>query len=180
MVYLLHEEPASKRRRRETGCPCHDATAFRYAPATVGKVTAGAMTIEPFKQNPERTLIRTLTVCLCRIAGMALFVMGLVYWVRLIGIFDGPLWRFDLMPVWWRFAAPTLAVLYPVAGIGLWLLASWGSVIWVLLTLVEIIMHLGFPQLFGGDLMPVALNLTGLMLLAILRIIAYLDERRQS
>ena len=138
------------------------------------------MTIEPFKRDREKTLNRTLTVCLCRIAGMALFAMGLIYWVRLIGLFDGPLWRFDLMPVWWRFAAPTLAVLYPVAGIGLWLLASWGSVIWVLLTLVEMVMHLGFPHLFGGEMLAVSLNLAGLGLLAMLRIVAFLEARRQS
>ncbi|WP_062116121.1 DUF6163 family protein [Aureimonas sp. AU40] len=138
------------------------------------------MTIEPFKQDREKTLNRALTVWLCRIAGLALFGMGLFYWARLIGVFDGPLWRFDLMPVWWRFAAPTLAVLYPVAGIGLWMLASWGSVIWVLLTLVEGTMHFAFPQLFGADILPVSLNLTGLALLAMLRIVAYFESRRQS
>lgn len=138
------------------------------------------MTIEPFKQDREKTLNGILTVWLCRIAGLALFGMGLLYWARLIGVFDGPLWRFDLMPVWWRFAAPTLAVLYPVAGIGLWMLASWGSVIWVLLTLVEGTMHFGFPQLFGADVLPVSLNLTGLALLAMLRAIAYFESRRQS
>ena len=138
------------------------------------------MTIEIFKQDPDETLSRTLTTWLCRIAGLALFAMGLLYWVRLIGIFEGPLWRFDLMPVWWRIAAPTLAVLYPVAGIGLWMLASWGMVIWVLVAVVEAVMRLGFPHLFGTDLLPFALNAGGLVLLAVLRTVGLLERRRRK
>ncbi len=138
------------------------------------------MTIQPFKQDPEGSLVRTLTVWLCRIAGLGLFGMGLVYWISLIGIFEGPLWRFDLMPVWWRFAAPTLAVLYPVAGIGLWLLASWGTVIWVLVAVVEAVMHLGFPHLFGGDLLTVILNTLGLAVLVALRIVAFFEARQKN
>lgn len=138
------------------------------------------MTIELFKPDPEASLNRALTAWLCRIAGLALFGMGLFYWVRLIGIFDGPLWRYDLMPVWWRFAAPTLAVLYPIAGIGLWMVTSWGTVIWVLLTLVEALMHFGFPHLFGAELLAVGLNAGGLALLAMLRLVAFIEARRKA
>ena len=39
--------------------------------------------------------------------------------MRLIGFYDGPLWRFDLMPVHWQIAAVTLSVFYPFAASGL-------------------------------------------------------------
>jgi len=63
------------------------------------------------------------------IAGYCL-LFGILYWIRLIGIYPGELWRFDLMPVHWQVAAATLAVFFPFAAAGLWMLASWGPVIW--------------------------------------------------
>ena len=49
------------------------------------------------------------------IAGYCL-LFGILYWIRLIGFYDGPLWRFDLMPVHWQVAAVMLAVFFPFAG----------------------------------------------------------------
>ena len=74
---------------------------------------------------------------------------GLFYWTRLIGINEGPEWRFDLMSVHWQVASVTLAVLFPFAASGLWMLSSWGAVIWFLCAGIEIVMHAGFPELFG-------------------------------
>ena len=99
------------------------------------------MTVSPMSRHEEILLNRTLTIWLHRAFALAMFVVGVGYWMRLVGFEPGS--RFDLMPVWWRMAAPTLAVLYPVAGIGLWLIAGWGAVIWVLIALVEGVMHLG-------------------------------------
>ncbi len=136
------------------------------------------MTLEIFDRNADASLNRALTVWLCRIAGLAMFAMGLVYWVRLIGIYDGPLWRFDLMPVWWRIASPSLAVLYPVAGVGLWLATSWGGVIWILVAACEGVMRVGFPHLFGADPLIVGGHVFGLSLLAALRIVGAVERRR--
>ena len=85
------------------------------------------------------------------IAGYCL-LFGILYWVRLIGVYDGPLWRFDLMPVHWQVAAVTLAVFFPFAAIGLWMLASWGPVIWVICAVTETVMYFVFP----GPLRPPA------------------------
>ena len=32
-------------------------------------------------------------------------LFGILYWIKLIGFYPGPLWRFDLMPVHWQVAA---------------------------------------------------------------------------
>jgi len=60
--------------------------------------------------------------CLC---------MGAFYWVRLIGVFSGSLWRFDLMPWNWRVLCSSLAVLYPVAACGVWIGSRWGIILWL-------------------------------------------------
>ncbi len=59
------------------------------------------------------------------------------YWVRLVGIFPGVLWRFDLMPWQWQFTSATLAVVYPIALIGLWMYSLWGIVLWSIAALTE-------------------------------------------
>ena len=128
-------------------------------------------------RHEEILLNRTLTIWLHRAFALAMFVVGVGYWMRLVGFEPGS--RFDLMPVWWRMAAPTLAVLYPVAGIGLWLIAGWGAVIWVLIALVEGVMHLGFPQLFGPQVLWLGFHVWGLAMLAALRGVAWRERHRR-
>jgi hypothetical protein len=65
---------------------------------------------------------------------------GLYYWTRLIGINDGAAWRFDLMPLHWQVASVSLAVLFPFAASGLWMISSWGAVIWFLCAVIEVTM----------------------------------------
>ncbi len=137
------------------------------------------MSIEAAAGKPQTTTLRRLTSVLYRVIAVILFVVGIQYWVRLLGIDAEGLGRFDLMPVWWKIAAPALAVLYPVAGIGLWLLAGWGAVIWVMIALGEAIMHLGFPELYGEDYAWLGFNAVGLLLLLALRIV-YVRERRRA
>ena len=110
----------------------------------------------PFMQQVlERTALRATTLELIyqwfhRIIAAYSLLFGVLYWIRLIGIYDGTQWRFDLMPVHWQVATVTLAVLFPFAASGLWMLASWGPVIWFLCAAIETVMHVGFPDLFGA------------------------------
>ncbi|MBO0661466.1 DUF6163 family protein [Jiella sp. MQZ9-1] len=134
------------------------------------------MTIELSSETSGNDLSRRLTVWLYRVAGFMIFCVGVFYWIRLIGVAPERLGRFDLMPIWWRMAAPTLAVLYPVAGIGLWMTAGWGAVIWVLIVIIEMVMHLGFPALFGTNLLGLAAHGLGLALLAALRVIDWREH----
>lgn len=77
-------------------------------------------------------------------------VAGIAYWVRLIGYYPGADWRFDTMPLHWQVATPALSVLFPFAAVGLWMLTSWGPVIWVLCAISEIIMYYFYSPLFGA------------------------------
>lgn len=95
------------------------------------------------------TTTQVISLWFYRVVAVICLVFGLAYWVRLIGFYDGAAWRFDLMPVHWQVASATLAVLFPFAACGLWMLASWGAVIWLMCALAETVMHAGFPELFG-------------------------------
>jgi hypothetical protein len=112
-----------------------------------------------------------------RLIAVYCLLFGVLYWVRLIGLYDGALWRFDLMPVHWQVAAVTLAALFPFAAIGLWMLASWGPVIWFICAATETVMYLGFPELFGERSLIVASHASVIALYLIFRLVIYFQNR---
>jgi hypothetical protein len=102
----------------------------------------------------SRTLLRpsiaeTGFMWFLRMVALFCLIFGVFYWIRLIGIYDGLTWRFDLMPVHWKISAATLAVLFPFAAIGLWLMASWGPVLWFFCAAIETVMYFVRDDLFG-------------------------------
>lgn len=85
-----------------------------------------------------------------RVVAVYCLMFGFAYWVRLVGIYPGDEWRFDLMPVHWQVASVTLAALFPFASIGLWMLASWGAVVWFICAVIETFMYWWRADLFGS------------------------------
>ncbi|MBX3575601.1 MAG: hypothetical protein KF723_00220 [Rhizobiaceae bacterium] len=112
-----------------------------------------------------------------RVAAVYCLAFGVLYWIRLIGVYEGPLWRFDLMPVHWQVTAVTLAAIFPVASIGLWMLTSWGPVMWFICAAIEIVMYAGFPDLFGENWLIVGAHAAVALLYAILRVVIYFEKR---
>lgn len=112
-----------------------------------------------------------------RIIAAYCLLFGILYWVRLIGIYPGPLWRFDLMPVHWQIASVVLAVFFPFAAAGLWMLASWGPVIWFICAVTEVGMYVVYSQLFGHRLLIVISHISVAVLYIVFRLLIYLQKR---
>ncbi|WP_455480027.1 DUF6163 family protein [Bartonella sp. B23] len=74
-----------------------------------------------------------------RFLALICFGLSALYWLRLVGVFPGTLWRFDLMPWQWQFLSGTLAVIYPIALIGLWMYSLWGIFLWCIAAFTEIL-----------------------------------------
>jgi Family of unknown function (DUF6163) len=115
-----------------------------------------------------------------RIVAAYCLLFGVLYWIRLIGYYPGDLWRFDLMPVQWQVAAATLAVLFPFAAIGLWMLASWGPVIWFICAAVESTMYAGLPTLFGHRYLIVGAHLFVALVYIGFRLAVYFQSRQTA
>lgn len=124
------------------------------------------------------TLAETGFVWFQRIVAGYCLLFGILYWVRLIGIYDGPLWRFDLMPVHWQIAAVTLAVFFPFAAIGLWMLSSWGPVIWAICAVTETLMYVFFPDLYGHKLLIVSSHIFVALLYTAFRALIHFQRRK--
>lgn len=139
------------------------------------------MSDEPATATPARLAPLDLAfIWFFRLLAACSLYLGILYWVRLIGIHGGSAWRFDLMPLHWQLASTCLAVLFPFAAVGLWLVAPWGPVIWFSCAAVETVMYGVYPQLFGYRFWVVGLH--GLVLIVYLgfRVAFFLRRRRLS
>ncbi|MFZ1815773.1 MAG: DUF6163 family protein [Rhizobiaceae bacterium] len=109
-------------------------------------------------------LARNLYALFLRVVSMFLLLFALQYWGRLVGIFDGADYRFDTMAAHWRAGGSLLAVLLPVAALGLWGLFSWGPVVWLITVGVEISMYTWFSDLFGRADLRVSFHLLAIVI----------------
>jgi hypothetical protein len=97
-----------------------------------------------------------------RVIALFLILFAIQYWMRLTGFFDGADFRFDTMQPHWRYAGSALAVLLPVAALGLWGGYSWGVVLWLIASLIELLMYLWFRDLFGTQILRSLFHLSAL------------------
>lgn len=89
-----------------------------------------------------------LMTILLRMVAAACLYFAFEIWSGLIGYGAGGGLRIDLLDTDQQAAVATLAVLYPVAAIGLWLRGSWGPVVWTVAAIVEIARHESLPGSF--------------------------------
>ena len=101
--------------------------------------------------TPKRTLTEILYVVFLRLIAIACFWFGLQYWAMLVGYSLDGLARFDLLNLPWKVAASSLAVLFPVSALGLWLTVSWGPVLWAIAAAVQVSMYVVWPDIFGNN-----------------------------
>jgi hypothetical protein len=129
---------------------------------------------------PKRTLTDILFVLFLRMVAIACLWFGLQYWSMLVGYsLDGQA-RFDLLDTPWKIAGAGLAVVFPVAALGLWLTVSWGPVIWVLAAGGQALMYGLWPAIFGYN--PLIMMLHGCVALvyATFRAVLFVERRRRE
>lgn len=137
----------------------------------MSETLSGQVTLSP---SPAEVLFAWFQ----RVVAAYCLLFGILYWVRLIGFYHAPLWRFDLMPVHWQVAATVLAVSFPLAAAGLWMLASWGPVVWFICAVTETVMYAGFPKLFGEHWQVVFSHAAVAVLYVAFRLVIHRQKRR--
>lgn len=130
--------------------------------------------------TPKRTLTEILYVIFLRMIAVACFWFGLQYWAMLVGYSLQGMARFDLLNFPWKVAASSLAVLFPVASLGLWLTVSWGAVLWAIAALVQVLMYIVWPDIFGPNrLVPLMHGLVA-ALYVVFRLSLWIEARRKE
>ncbi len=131
-------------------------------------------------KNTKPSLASIAFVWFHRLIALICLGSGVSYWFALIGLNEGVLARFDLMPIHWQVAATSLAVLLPVAAVGLWMVVSWGPVIWVATAVGEIVMYVGYPQLFGTKPLIIISHVAVALLYGLFRIVLHRQARASA
>ena len=129
---------------------------------------------------PKASLASILFVIFLRAVAIACLWLGLTYWAMLVGYSMGGNGRFDLLSLPWRVAASALAVLFPIASLGLWLAVSWGQVLWAIAAIVQLMMYTVWPEVFGRNDFILLFHALVLALYGLFRVALWLDTRRKA
>src|SRR5262250_3673091 len=108
-------------------------------------------------------------------AGVSL-CKGLYHWAVICGIGAPLASGLDSYSTPYQVATVFFAVIDLVAGVGLWLAAPWGAVVWLTSIISMAAVELLFPQIYGGNMWVVAVDV---LLLGIYLGLALMAARQQ-
>lgn len=106
--------------------------------------------------------------------------MGTCYWIRLVGIFPGELWRIDHMPWQWQVLTGIFCVLYPIASLGLWMLSPWGIVLWIVAAMTETLAFTFYHSYFGYMPLIALLHCLLILLFILFQVVMFLKKRHKA
>jgi hypothetical protein len=136
-------------------------------------------TLDPVHAGEEETQSQRwaywLVVFLRVMAALSLF-KGLYHWAIVCGINAPFPSGFDSYSTPYQVATVFFAVIDLVAGVGLWLAAPWGAVVWLTSVISMAAVEILFPQIYGGHLWVIALEL---LLLGMYLALALMAAREQ-
>jgi hypothetical protein len=109
-------------------------------------------------------------------AGLSL-LKGLYHWVVVCGVGAPTPAGFESYMLSYQAATIFFAVIDLVAAVGLWLAAPWGAVVWLTAVISMAAVEALFPQIYGGDLWVIAVEV---LLLAAYLSLVLLSSREQG
>jgi hypothetical protein len=92
-------------------------------------------------------------------AGVSL-IKGLYHWAQICGIGAHSDNGFESHTIAWQTSTVFFAVLDLVAAVGLWLAAAWGAVVWLTSVVSMAAVEVFFPQVYGGSILVVFVEMT--------------------
>jgi hypothetical protein len=92
-------------------------------------------------------------------AGISM-IKGLYHWSQVCGIGARSGEAFESHSTAWQTATVFFAVLDLVAAVGLWLAAAWGAVVWLSAVVSMAAVELFFPNVYGGSIFIILVELT--------------------
>jgi len=99
-------------------------------------------------------------VLFLRIMAALSLAKGLYHWAAVCGIVGSADGGFEAHTVAWQTATVFFAVIDLVAAVGLWLAAPWGAVMWLTSVVSMAMVEAFFPQVYGGSLFVILVEVT--------------------
>jgi len=139
-----------------------------------------ARSLEPVQADEEEARKErwpSRLVVFLRIMAGASLIKGLYHWAIVCGVFDAPTdVGFEGYATPYQSATVFFAVIDLVAAVGLWLAAPWGAVVWLTSVISMVAVELLFPQIYGGRMWVVVVEI---VLLIVYLVLALLAAREQ-
>jgi hypothetical protein len=115
-------------------------------------------------------------VLFLRVMAIVSIAKGLYHWAVICGINAPFPSGFDSYPTSYQVSTVFFAVIDLVAGVGLWLAAPWGAVLWLTAVTSRAAIEVLFPQIYGGSMLLVGAEL---IMLALYLCLALMAAREQ-
>jgi hypothetical protein len=135
--------------------------------------------LEPVRAVKGISIAGTWTeylVLFLRLMAVGSLVKGLYHWAQVCGIGAASDGGFESHTVAWQAATVFFAVLDLVAAVGLWLAAAWGAVIWLTSVVSMAMVEMFFPNIYGGSISVVVVEMTLLAIYLCLAIVSARDR----
>jgi hypothetical protein len=116
-------------------------------------------------------------VLFLRVMAIASMLKGLYHWGAVCG-FVGEAGGFEARTQAWQATTVFFAVIDLVAAVGLWLVAPWGAVVWLTATMTMIMIQLFFDQVYGTEILVVAVGLLAILGYLVLSLLASRENPR--
>jgi Family of unknown function (DUF6163) len=101
-------------------------------------------------------------VLFLRLMAAVALLKGLYYWAIVCGVGAPTPQGFDSYAMPYESATVFFAVIDLVAAVGLWLAAPWGAVVWLTSVISMAAVEALFPQIYGGSIWVIILELAQL------------------
>ena len=138
----------------------------------------------PDGYDDDRILERTPTkhvrwhlvlIWFMRVCALVWFAKGLLAWAAIIGV-NQPVIPFEGRTMGFQAVTIYFAVIDLVAAVGLWLIASWGGVMWLLAVMSHLILAAFFPRFIANGSLLFGLFIGSIVVYLVISWLAEIDE----
>ena len=136
--------------------------------------------LEPVRviKTSSRGTWTEILILFLRVMAVVSLLKGLYHWGQVVGLGAGPDDDFEAHTIAWQTSTVFFAVLDLIAAVGLWLAAAWGAVVWLTSVVSMAAVEVFFPQVYGGSLFVVFVEMTLLGVYLYLAIVSAREHDR--
>jgi hypothetical protein len=118
--------------------------------------------LEPVRvvKTSSRGTWTEILILFLRIMAVVSLIKGLYHWGQVVGLGAGSDDDFEAHTIAWQTSTVFFAVLDLIAAVGLWLAAAWGAVVWLTSVVSMAAVEVFFPQVYGGSVFVVFVEMT--------------------
>jgi len=118
--------------------------------------------LEPVRvvKTSSRGTWTEILILFLRVMAVVSLIKGLYHWGQVVGLGAGPDDDFEAHTIAWQTSTVFFAVLDLIAAVGLWLAAAWGAVVWLTSVVSMAAVEVFFPQVYGGSMFVVFVEMT--------------------